>query len=83
MLVGRRIRGRLKKEYLDDVKDDLRCMNLRGWRRMCNKRAEWKKVNEQAKTHTVFVTPEKGRKDMNVSCITCCMHIQYFLGFIL
>ena len=46
--VGRRIRDRPRKTWLDDVMDDLRCTNIMGCRRMCNERAKWKKAIEQS-----------------------------------
>ena len=49
--VGRRIGGRTRKRWLEDVEYDLICMNMRRWKRMGNEMAEWRKVIEQAKTH--------------------------------
>ena len=49
--IGRSIRGRPRKRWLDDIEDDLRCMNVRGWRQMCSEKVEWNKVIERAKNH--------------------------------
>jgi len=27
-------------------------MGIKGWRKLCKERAEWKKITEKAKTHT-------------------------------
>ena len=40
-----------KRQWLDDVEDDLKYINVEGCGRMCNKRAELKTLIEQAKTH--------------------------------
>ena len=50
--MGRRMRGRPRKRWIDDVEEDMRTMGVRGWRRIVNDRTEWKKFIEQAKTHT-------------------------------
>ena len=46
---GRRLPGRPRKRWLDDVERDLQQLNVRGWRRRAQDRTEWKKVVEQAK----------------------------------
>ena len=43
--------GRLGKRRRDDAEDDLRCMNVRGWIRLCGERTEWKKITDEAKIH--------------------------------
>jgi hypothetical protein len=50
--IGRRMRGRPRKRWIDDAEEDMRKMGVRGWRRIVNDRTEWKKFIEQAKTHT-------------------------------
>ena len=42
--IGRRIRGRSRKRWIADVLDGLRSINVRGWRRLCAERMEWKKL---------------------------------------
>jgi len=49
---GRRNRGRPRKRWIEDIEEDIRIMGIRGWRKLCKERAEWKKINEKAKTHS-------------------------------
>jgi len=49
---GRRNRGRPRKRWIDDLKEDIHLMGIRGWRKLCKERAEWKKITEKAKTHS-------------------------------
>jgi hypothetical protein len=51
-MLGRRIRGRPRKRWLEDIEDDTRIMGIRGWRKLCKERAEWKRITEKAKTHS-------------------------------
>jgi hypothetical protein len=41
--MGRRMRGRPRKRWIDDVEEDVRTMGVRGWRRIVKARTEWKK----------------------------------------
>jgi hypothetical protein len=50
--IGRRIRGRPRKRWIVDVEEDIRMMGIRGWRKLCKKRMEWKRSTEKAKTHS-------------------------------
>jgi hypothetical protein len=50
-LIGRRIRGRPRKRWIEDVEEDIQRMGIRGWRKLCKERTEWKKITEKAKTH--------------------------------
>jgi hypothetical protein len=50
--VGRRIRGRPRKRWIEDVEEDFQAMGIRGWRKLSKERAEWKKITEKAKTHS-------------------------------
>ena len=49
---GRRNRGRPRKRWIEDIEDDIQIMGIRGWRKLCKERAEWKKITEKAKTHS-------------------------------
>ena len=49
---GRRIRGRTRKRWTDDVEEDIRKMGIRGWRKLCKERKEWERITEKAKTHS-------------------------------
>jgi hypothetical protein len=50
--IGRRIRGRPRKRWIEDIEDDIEIMGIRGWRKLCKERAEWKRITEKAKTHS-------------------------------
>ena len=47
--MGRRIRGRPRKRWIEDVEEDIQMMGIRGWRKLSKERAEWKKITEKAK----------------------------------
>jgi hypothetical protein len=38
--IGRRIRGRPRKRWIEDIEDDIQIMGIRGWRKLCKERAE-------------------------------------------
>jgi len=48
---GRRNSERPWKRWIEDIKEDILIMGIRGWRKLCKERAEWKKITEKAKTH--------------------------------
>jgi hypothetical protein len=50
--IGRRIRGRPRKRWLEDAEEDIQRMGIRGWRKLCKERTEWKRITEKAKTHS-------------------------------
>ena len=49
---GRRNRGRPRKRWIEDIEEDTQIMGIRGWRKLCKERAEWKRITEKAKTHS-------------------------------
>jgi len=49
---GRRNRGRPRKRWIEDIEKDIQIMGIRGRRKLCNERAEWKKITEKTKTHS-------------------------------
>jgi hypothetical protein len=49
--IVRRNRGRPRERWIEDVEEDVEIMGIRGWRKLCKERAEWKKITEKAKTH--------------------------------
>ena len=49
---GRRKRGRPRKRWIEDIEEDIQIMGIRGWRKLCKERVEWKKITEKAKTHS-------------------------------
>ena len=50
--IGRRIRRKPRKIWIEEVEEDIQRMGIRGWRNLCKERAEWKKITEKAKTHS-------------------------------
>ena len=50
--IGRRIRIRPRKRWIKDVEEDMQRMGIRGWRKLCKERMEWKRITEKAKTHS-------------------------------
>jgi hypothetical protein len=50
--VGRRYRGRPRKRLIEDIEEDIQIMGIRGWRKLCKERAEWKNITEKTKTHS-------------------------------
>jgi hypothetical protein len=50
--IGTRIRGRPRKRWIADIKEDMQIMRIRWWRNQCKERAEWKRITEKAKTHS-------------------------------
>jgi len=49
--IGRRIRGRPRKRWIEDIEEVIQTMGIRGWRKLSKERTEWKKITEKAKTH--------------------------------
>jgi len=52
--MGRRIRGRPRKRWIEDVEEDIQIMGIRGWRKLSKERTEWKKIAEKAKINSVL-----------------------------
>jgi hypothetical protein len=50
--IGRRIRGRPRKRWIEDTEDGVQIMGKRGWRKLYKEREEWKRIAEMAKTHS-------------------------------
>jgi hypothetical protein len=50
--IGRRIRERPRKRWIEDIEDNIQIMGIRGWRKLCKERAEWKRITEKVKTHS-------------------------------
>jgi hypothetical protein len=49
---GRRIRGRPRKRWIEDIEEDIKSMGIRGRRKLSKKRTEWRRITEKAKTHS-------------------------------
>ena len=39
--IGRRIRGRPRKRWIEDVEEDIQTMGIIGWRKLSKERTEW------------------------------------------
>jgi hypothetical protein len=50
--IGRRIRGRPRKSWIEDIEEDIQMMGIRGWRKLSTERTEWRRITEKAKTHS-------------------------------
>jgi len=50
--IDRRIRGRPRKRWIEDVEEDIQRLGIRGWRKLCKERTEWKRITEKAKTNS-------------------------------
>ena len=49
---GRRNRVRPRKRWIEDIEEDIQIIGIRGCRKLCKERVEWKKISEKAKTHS-------------------------------
>jgi hypothetical protein len=49
---GRRIIGRPRKRWVEDIEEDIQSMGIRGWRKFSKERTEWRRITEKAKTHS-------------------------------
>jgi hypothetical protein len=49
--IDRRLRGRPKTRWKDDVEVDLRAMKIMNWKTSTEDKLAWKKIVEQAKIH--------------------------------
>jgi hypothetical protein len=49
--IGTRIKGRPRKRWIEDIEDDIQIMGIRGWRKLCKERAEWRRITEKSETH--------------------------------
>jgi hypothetical protein len=42
--MSRRNRGRPRKRWIEDFEKHIQLMGIRGWRKLCKERAEWKEI---------------------------------------
>jgi hypothetical protein len=42
--MGRRIRGRPRIRWIEDIEEDIQTMGIRGWRKLSKERTEWNKI---------------------------------------
>jgi hypothetical protein len=52
--IGRRLREIPRKRWIEVIEDDIQIMGIRGWRKLCKEREEWKRITEKAKPHSWF-----------------------------
>jgi hypothetical protein len=50
--IGKRIRGRPRKRWNEDIEEDIQIMGIREWRKLSKERTEWRRITEKAKTHS-------------------------------
>jgi hypothetical protein len=51
-LTGRRIRGRPRKIWVEDIEEDIQTLGIKGWRKLSMERMERRKITKKAKTHS-------------------------------
>jgi hypothetical protein len=51
---GRRIRGRPRNRWVEDIEGDIQALGIRGWRKLSKGRTEWRRITEKAKPHSGF-----------------------------
>ena len=49
---GRRIRGKPRKRWVEDIEEDIQELGIRGRRKLSKERTEWRRITEKAKTHS-------------------------------
>jgi hypothetical protein len=49
---GRRIRGRQRKRWIEDIEEDIQSMGIRWWRKLNKEMTELRRITEKAKTHS-------------------------------
>jgi hypothetical protein len=49
---GRRIRGRLRKRWVEDTEEDIQTLGIKGLRKLSKERTEWRRITKKAKTHS-------------------------------
>jgi hypothetical protein len=50
--IGTRIRGRPRKRRVVDIEEDMQIMGKRRWRNQSKKIAEWKRITDEAQSHS-------------------------------
>jgi hypothetical protein len=49
---GRRIRGKPRKRWVENIEEDIQVLGIRGWRKLSKERTEWRRNTEKGKTHS-------------------------------
>jgi len=50
--IGTRTRGRPQKRWITGIEEDLQIIGVRRWRKQYEEGAEWKKITQNAKSHS-------------------------------
>jgi hypothetical protein len=50
--LGRRIRGRPRKRWVEDSEENIQRVGIRVWRKLCKEKTAWKRITEKAKTYS-------------------------------
>ena len=50
--IGRRIRGRPRKRWVENIEEDIQALGIRGWKKLNKERTEWRRITEKAETHS-------------------------------
>jgi hypothetical protein len=48
----RRIRGRPRKSWVENIEEDIQTLGLKEWRKLSKERTEWRRITKKAKTHS-------------------------------
>jgi hypothetical protein len=84
---GRRIRGRPRKRWIEDIEEDIQLIGIRGWRKLSKERTELRRITEKAVGCDVNKIIRKRTKNMHflfpvyceITASTCFKH--YLLIF--
>jgi hypothetical protein len=44
--IGTRFKGRPRKRWIEDIEEDIQIKGIRGWRKLCKERGEWRRITE-------------------------------------
>ena len=53
--IGTRITGRPKKRWIVVTEEDMQIIGIKGWRKQCKERAEWKRITEKVNAYPTNV----------------------------
>ena len=74
--IGRRISRRQRKTWIEDVAEDIQRTGIRGWRKLCKERTEWKRITEKAKTHSGLQRQLKNNNNNNNNNSCTCLVVK-------